>query len=35
MSEQIIRDLLKHIGENPEREGLIETLKRVLKASED
>lgn len=32
MSEQIIRDLLTFIGENPDREGLLETPKRVLKA---
>lgn len=32
MSEQIIRDLLLHIGENPDREGLRDTPKRVLKA---
>lgn len=32
MSEQIIKDLLTYIGENPEREGLLETPKRVLKA---
>ena len=32
MSEKIIRDLLLHIGENPDREGLLETPKRVLKA---
>lgn len=32
MSEQIIRDLLTYIGENPDRPGLLETPKRVLKA---
>lgn len=32
MSEQIIRDLLLFIGENPEREGLLETPSRMLKA---
>lgn len=32
MSEQIIVDLLKFIGEDPTREGLLETPKRVLKA---
>ena len=32
MSEKIIRDLLLHIGENPDREGLQETPKRVIKA---
>lgn len=32
MSEQIIKDLLKFIGENPNREGLLETPKRVLKS---
>lgn len=32
MPEKIIRDLLLHIGENPEREGLLETPARVLKA---
>jgi GTP cyclohydrolase I len=34
MSEKIIRDLLLHIGENPDREGLLETPRRVLKAWE-
>jgi GTP cyclohydrolase I len=32
MSEDIIRQLLIHIGENPDREGLKETPTRVLKA---
>ncbi len=32
MSEKIIRKLLQHIGENPDREGLRETPKRVMKA---
>jgi GTP cyclohydrolase I len=32
MSEQIIRDLLLYIGEDPSREGLLETPNRVLKA---
>lgn len=32
MSEQIIRDLLKYVGEDPAREGLQDTPKRVLKA---
>jgi GTP cyclohydrolase I len=32
MSENIIRELLRHIGENPDREGLIETPGRVLRA---
>lgn len=32
MSEQIIRDLLRYIGEDPDREGLQETPMRVLKA---
>lgn len=30
--EYIIKDLLKFIGENPDREGLLETPKRMLKA---
>lgn len=34
MSEKIIRDLLLLIGENPDREGLLETPRRVLKAWE-
>jgi GTP cyclohydrolase I len=34
MSEKIIRDLLLHIGENPDREGLRETPRRVMKAWE-
>ncbi len=34
MSEKIIRDLLELIGENPNREGLQETPRRVLKAWE-
>lgn len=32
MSEEIVKKLLKHVGEDPERGGLIETPKRVLKA---
>lgn len=32
MAEHIIRQLLEHIGEDPDREGLKETPKRVLKA---
>lgn len=32
MSEQIIRDLLVYIGENPDREGLQDTPARVLRA---
>lgn len=32
MPEHIIRDLLIFIGENPDREGLLETPKRILKA---
>lgn len=32
MSEKIIEDLLRYIGEDPTREGLKETPKRVLKA---
>nr|DAT60544.1 MAG TPA: GTP cyclohydrolase I [Caudoviricetes sp.] len=31
-AKQGIRDLLKALGENPEREGLIDTPKRVFKA---
>ena len=34
MSEKIIKDLLAFIGENPDREGLQETPRRVLKAWE-
>lgn len=34
MSEKIIRDLLLHLGENPDREGLQETPRRVMKAWE-
>ncbi len=30
--ENSIRDILEHVGENPEREGLIDTPKRVAKA---
>jgi len=32
MSEEAVRTLLKHIGEDPDREGLIETPKRFVKA---
>lgn len=32
MSEELIRGLLSYIGEDPDREGLKETPKRVLKA---
>lgn len=32
MSEHVIKELLSIVGENPEREGLIETPKRVIKA---
>ena len=32
MSEQIIKDLLSYLGEDPSREGLLETPKRMLKA---
>lgn len=32
MSEKIIVNLLEHLGENPDREGLRDTPKRVLKA---
>lgn len=32
MTENIIRQLLEHIGENPDREGLLETPARVMKA---
>lgn len=34
MSEQIIKDLLTFVGEDPEREGLLETPKRALAAWE-
>jgi hypothetical protein len=30
--ERLIRDLLSELGENPDREGLVETPKRVMKA---
>ncbi len=32
--EKAIREILKHIGEDPEREGLLDTPKRVKKAYE-
>ena len=32
MSEQIIKDMLKSIGEDPDREGLLDTPKRVVKS---
>lgn len=32
--EKLIRQILEHLGENPEREGLKETPKRVIKAFE-
>ena len=31
-AEQAVRTLLRHIGENPAREGLLDTPKRVAKA---
>ncbi|MGH1399523.1 MAG: GTP cyclohydrolase I FolE [Alphaproteobacteria bacterium] len=34
-AEDAIRVLLRYIGENPEREGLIETPKRVIKAYDE
>jgi len=30
--EEIVKQIIKHIGDNPEREGLIETPKRVVKS---
>lgn len=30
--EQIIKNMIKNIGDNPEREGLIDTPKRVIKS---
>jgi GTP cyclohydrolase I len=33
--EKLIRSLLKEIGENPDREGLLDTPKRVAKAYEE
>ena len=30
--EQLVKQLLEYIGENPEREGLVDTPKRVVKA---
>ena len=34
-AEEAVRVLLQYIGENPEREGLIETPKRVIKAYDE
>ena len=34
-AKKAIRTILKYIGENPEREGLIETPKRVIKAFDE
>ena len=34
-AKKAIKVILKYIGENPEREGLIETPKRVIKAYEE
>ena len=31
-SEELVKQLLKAIGENPEREGLLNTPKRVVKS---
>ena len=31
-AEQAVKTLIQYIGEDPEREGLIETPKRVIKA---
>ena len=34
-AEKAIKVVLKYIGENPSREGLIETPKRVIKAFDE
>ena len=34
MSEELIKDVLKAIGDNPDREGLLDTPKRVIKSWE-
>tara|TARA_Y100000310_G_scaffold169011_1_gene169036 strand:- start:60 stop:602 length:543 start_codon:yes stop_codon:yes gene_type:complete len=34
MSEELIKDVLKAIGDNPDREGLLDTPKRVVKSWE-
>jgi len=34
-AEKAIRTILKFVGENPDREGLIETPKRVVKAFQE
>ena len=34
-AEKAIKTILKYIGEDPNREGLVETPKRVIKAFEE
>ncbi len=34
-AEKAIKTILKYIGENPNREGLLETPKRVVKAFQE
>jgi len=34
-AKKAIQTILKYIGENPDREGLIETPKRVIKAFDE
>ena len=34
-AEKAVKTILKFVGENPDREGLIETPKRVIKAFQE
>ena len=34
-AEKAIKTILKFVGENPDREGLVETPKRVIKAFQE